>query len=314
MRFWFVHSGEVALRAQIVTQIKLGILSGELGPGERLPSIRDLARRFHIHPNTVSAAYRQLEHECWVALRRGSGVYVPDRARPDREVGENGVRLCSLDDSIATLIQAAGSLGVAPLELRKRFLSALDAKAAKKFLLIEPDPELRDIVLWELRAALNVQIGACKLPLADIESELKTLGREVVPLVLPSKAEAVRVALKKNRALYVLQIRPIAGSLAKHLPASREGLIGIASRWPQFVEFGRTMLVAAGFPADSIVVRDAKEKNWDAGLNQTDAIVCDSLTAGLLTFHKKIIPFSLIAEESLAELRSMLIGSFPAPR
>ena len=44
----------------IHTQIILGILSDDLSPGQRLPSTRELARRFHLHPNTISAGYRQL--------------------------------------------------------------------------------------------------------------------------------------------------------------------------------------------------------------------------------------------------------------
>jgi GntR family transcriptional regulator len=64
MRFWFIHSGEVTIREQIVTQIRLGILSAELSPGERLPSTRELARRFSLHANTVSAAYRQHDDDC----------------------------------------------------------------------------------------------------------------------------------------------------------------------------------------------------------------------------------------------------------
>jgi len=61
MRLWLNHTGEVSLREQLTTQIILAILSRELPPGHRLPSTRELARRFQIHSNTASAAYRQLE-------------------------------------------------------------------------------------------------------------------------------------------------------------------------------------------------------------------------------------------------------------
>ena len=56
----------VSLRQELVTQVVLSILSDDLAPGQRLPSTRELARRFHLHPKTVSAAYRQLERERWV--------------------------------------------------------------------------------------------------------------------------------------------------------------------------------------------------------------------------------------------------------
>src|SRR5258707_7070784 len=79
MQLWFARGSEVTIREQLVTQVILGILSDDLGPGQRLPSTRELARRFRLHPNTVSAGYRQLERERWVEVRHGSGVYVRER-------------------------------------------------------------------------------------------------------------------------------------------------------------------------------------------------------------------------------------------
>lgn len=65
MRLWFSPASEVSIYRQLATQVQLAILSGDLKPGERLPSTRDLARRFGIHPNTVSAGYRQLARDGW---------------------------------------------------------------------------------------------------------------------------------------------------------------------------------------------------------------------------------------------------------
>ena len=74
MRLWFTPSSEVPIYRQLVTQVVLAILSGDLKPGERLPSTRELARRFALHPNTISAGYRQLERDGWAERRHGSGV------------------------------------------------------------------------------------------------------------------------------------------------------------------------------------------------------------------------------------------------
>ncbi len=76
MKFWLSKSSEVPLREQLVSQVILGIASRDLEPGQRLPSTRELARRFHIHANTVSAVYRELAERGWVDFRKGSGVYV----------------------------------------------------------------------------------------------------------------------------------------------------------------------------------------------------------------------------------------------
>src|SRR5947207_15082293 len=80
MQLWFSRQSDISIRDQLATQIVLAIVSGELEPGQRLPSTRELARRFRLHPNTVSAGYRQLERGNWLEFRKGSGVYV--RARP----------------------------------------------------------------------------------------------------------------------------------------------------------------------------------------------------------------------------------------
>jgi DNA-binding transcriptional MocR family regulator len=60
MRFWITKNSELSIREQLVRQVVLGILSEDLPAGHKLPSVRELARRHHIHSNTVSAAYHDL--------------------------------------------------------------------------------------------------------------------------------------------------------------------------------------------------------------------------------------------------------------
>ena len=48
VRLWFAPSSEGPIYRQLVTQVVLAILSGDVRPGERLPSTRELARRFAI--------------------------------------------------------------------------------------------------------------------------------------------------------------------------------------------------------------------------------------------------------------------------
>ena len=107
MQFWFARGSEVSIREQLVTQVVLGILSDDLAPGQRLPSTRDLARRFHLHPNTISAGYRQLARDRWVEFRRGSGVYV--RASKPEVASSPSL---AVDQMIARLFRSARKLGV----------------------------------------------------------------------------------------------------------------------------------------------------------------------------------------------------------
>ncbi len=242
------------LRDQLVTQIILGILCDDLSPGERLPSTRQLARRFRLHPNTVSAAYRRLQKENWIEPRRGSGVYVRQN-RPETSSTE----ALLLDRLIAEFFRSARGHGIPLGQVRTRVRHWLELQPPDHFLLIEPDEELRQILLWEL--------------------------------------------LSPDADLLTLHIRPVGKSLAAYLPAPSEAIVGIASRWSTFLNTARTMLIAAGFHPDCLVLRDASKPNWQRGLKDTAAVVCDSLTARDLNGTTRVLPFSLLSESCLKELK-----------
>ena len=74
MRLWLSRKSPVSMREQIATQLMLGVISEDLKPGQRVPSVRELARSHQIHANTVSAAYRDLVQRGWLETRHGSGV------------------------------------------------------------------------------------------------------------------------------------------------------------------------------------------------------------------------------------------------
>jgi len=63
---------------QAVAQIKVLVVSGSLKPGDKLPSIRQLARDARINPTTVSRIYTQLAQEGVLVLRQGQGVFVAE--------------------------------------------------------------------------------------------------------------------------------------------------------------------------------------------------------------------------------------------
>ena len=63
MQLWFARGSEVSIREQLVTQVVLGILGDDLAPGQRLPSTRELALRFHLHPNQPACGWNLRSHE-----------------------------------------------------------------------------------------------------------------------------------------------------------------------------------------------------------------------------------------------------------
>ena len=74
----------VPIYLQLMEQVKHGIETGALRPGEQLPAIRPLAEELVVNPNTVAKAYRELEHEGVIELRHGAGAFVAAAARPRR--------------------------------------------------------------------------------------------------------------------------------------------------------------------------------------------------------------------------------------
>jgi len=69
---------------QLVTQIRRQIERGTLAPGQRLPTVRALAERIDLVPNTVARAYRELEVAGWIETRGRAGTFaaatLPHRA------------------------------------------------------------------------------------------------------------------------------------------------------------------------------------------------------------------------------------------
>jgi GntR family transcriptional regulator len=291
MQLWFARGSEVTIREQLVTQVILGILSDDLPPGQRLPSTRELARRFRLHPNTVSAGYRQLERERWVEFRHGSGVYVRDR-KPELAPSS----ALALDQLIARLFRSARELGAPLSTVRSRLRQWLELQPPDHFLLIDPEEELRRIVAAEIAQAVTFPVQSC-----NPHDRPKTLDG-AIPLVLPNRA-AVRQALPEGVDVLTLHFRSVPTSLAGWLPAPSGTLIGIASRWPDFLKLARTMLNAAGFHPDALVFRDARKANWQRGLKETAAVICDSVTATELPAGCRAIPFPLLSEPSVEELR-----------
>jgi DNA-binding transcriptional regulator YhcF (GntR family) len=292
MQLWFARGSDVTIREQLVTQIVLGILSDDLRPGQRLPSTRELARRFHLHPNTVSAGYRQLERERWVELRHGSGVYVREH-KPEAASSS----ALALDQMVANFFRYARESGVPLSTVRASLRQWLDMQPPDHFLLIEPDEALRRILAAEIAQAVPFPVQSCGL------RDCPKTPDGAIPVVLPNRLADARRTLSPGTDILTLQVRSVPTSLAGWLPAPSGTLIGIASSWPNFLKLARTILHAAGFHPDALVFRDASKANWQRGLQQAVVVVCDSVTATQLPAGCRGIPFPLLSESSVADLR-----------
>ena len=102
--------------AQIIDGFREQIATGVLQPGEKLPSVRELAATLAINPNTIQRAYRQLEAEGWIATVPGKGCFVC--GLPIYTPEERQELLAAFDKTTAALLRA----GVDRRELIRRLL------------------------------------------------------------------------------------------------------------------------------------------------------------------------------------------------
>ena len=71
-------NNDMPIYTQLVDKIKLSIVSGQLTPGEKLSTVRDLAAEAKVNPNTMQRAFQELEREGLVFSQRSSGRYVTE--------------------------------------------------------------------------------------------------------------------------------------------------------------------------------------------------------------------------------------------
>ena len=243
-----------------------------------------------------------MAQEGWLEFRHGSGVFVRSSLPAAPESPELAAEY-SLDQLIGELMAKARKLGAPESVVRERLRRWLALTPPSRWLVIDPDPELRRILIHEMRPALKLPIDECT------PEEAGQPGRidGALPVTVPSKAALVRSLLPAAAELTVLEVHPVSLELMAHLmryPPEHAGeLVGIASRWKEFLRIAQTLLVAAGIAPETLLVRDATQADWKRVLEATSGVVCDAVTA--LELPKDVFPlrFTLLNAQTLAGLR-----------
>ena len=112
---------------QIVEKIKAGIILGEPALGGRLMSIRDMALKMGVNPNTMTRVYAELENEKIVETRRGMGTFVAD----DPEL-INRLKGQVIDERLATVVGSLAEAGFYDEQIMSSVRTALERIRRRK--------------------------------------------------------------------------------------------------------------------------------------------------------------------------------------
>lgn len=291
MKIWLSKNSEIPIHEQITTQIILGVASGDLEIGRKIPGTREIARRFNVHANTVSNAYRKLVEQGWLEFRKGSGFYVREAKT---ETIEN-----SLDKLLAEFFQKARKQGFSTSEIKEKLAQFLAKENTDEILLIESDTDFREILAGEIKQATGHKIS--EMNFEDFRKNHHDKNSIFVAM-FDEKAK-IESVLSPDKNCIFLKARSVADSMTGERRPSENDLIAVVSGWEKFLLLAKTMLVAAQIDGESLIVRNTKHENWQNGLHSASMIICDVLTATKIPNLKNLRPFPLIADESLEQLK-----------
>ncbi len=101
------HSSGVPTYLQLVQQVEHALRLGMLGPGDQLPTVKEMVGSLAINPNTVMKAYRELEHRGLATGRPGQGTFI--KAKLQRV---SGAEQAALARRLAAWMRDAASAGL----------------------------------------------------------------------------------------------------------------------------------------------------------------------------------------------------------
>lgn len=297
MKFWLSKNSEVPVREQLITQIRLGIISGDLSAGEKLPSTREIARRFKIHSNTVGFAYQMLSEQGLIEFRKGNGFYVCDSKQQNNDEK-------SLDVLIANFFQTAKLRGFSNAEIQNRLKKKYDTKTPEYIVVVKSDENLRRILVEEINQATKLPVvGAGFDEFVD-----KYQNSNVIFATMPDEKDKIESALPAGESCFLLMPRSVPDSMEGRSRPERSDLIAVVSGWEKFLVYSKTILIAANIENDSIILRSTTDEHWKKGLKKVSMIICDIVTAGELVDDARVEVFKLIADSSLNKLKNLCVN------
>jgi DNA-binding transcriptional regulator YhcF (GntR family) len=298
------RKGGVPLRDQLLAQLELRILAGALASGQRLPSVRALARRLGLHPNTVSAAYRDLQKAGQLEARRGAGVFVRAGAPASLEEARG------LDEIIRLALRAAFRRGYSGPAIRAAIERWLKAAPPERVVVVDPQRETVELVTHEVRSAVGVPATGCTLE--ELREEPSLLSGA---LAVTFPYHAAKVAkLVPEAAVQTVHVEGPLEERKTVLGVPAGATILIVSRSPVVLKFAAALV--GGLRGDEVLVETrvlARRAEWRRLVPAADVVLADVLSAPAVAEARprRLRELRLLGRADLDRIREALVAAIP---
>ncbi len=290
-------ASDVTICKQLSEQIVFLIATGRLKAGDALPSVRQMAVRHKIHPNTVSEAYKDLVQRLWIKRHRGKKMIVRAPDEPPAPVED-------LDDLIDATIRTARGRGYTLQELRKRVRQRLLIEPPDHVLIVEDEPGMRRLLHEELSEMLPLVVEATS-PERLAENQGPVIGALVVSL--PGRVWPIAQLIPRGHPLLALEPSGIDVHVNLIHQLKRASVIGVASISQVFLDMARALLApfAGHLHAIEEYHLDGRETNNLSGL---DLVFCDTVARRSIK-ARRIAPYRLISDATAQDISNRIASS-----
>lgn len=294
----------IPVKDQLSKQLELKILGGEIVSGSKLPSVRALARRLRVHPNTVSEAYQALQTAGHVLLHRGAGVYV-------RGLGPQSLAEArDLDEMIRLALDTALRRGYDGPRIRVAVQRWLGAGPPERILAVDPSAEMAELLVHEIHSRVGHTARACTIE--DLRSEPRS-GDATLIVCVPYHVEKVRSLVPG--ALVETVTLEVTPEDQGEIRALRQGAIVLVVSHSGTVLPFAEVLVKSLRGADIHVetFRLSEQASWRRVAPVADLVFADALAARqvLEARPKKLKEFRMVDEAAFARIRRALTAAVP---
>ena len=300
---------------QIAEQIREAVKRGDLAPGERLATVRELADTLGIARGTVKHAYDELMHEGTISMARGRGTFVREK---ESQGNRKEVALRAID----RLLDELESVHCTPQEIELLVKMKLQEREKQencvRILLV--DCNIESLALMQHRLEEIPQVSLELLRVEDIDTALEAAARRAdlvvttsthhaqVSLVMNDESKLISIALSPSRQT-VLEVAKICPEHKVGIWCATQTFAYIISSFlrecgvaylPKVQLFGRGE--AEDFPQQMDVLIVPKAYFCHASAKECEAIVCfEEQGKHLILFDYQIDAGSLIRLEEAIE-------------